>query len=370
MKKYKLLKWYPSCLDLKEGQIITKWIGSAVYSLTKNSMFFNPQEVEENPEFWEEIIEKDYEILSFKEIASKHHIITKSTDGFGYQGREENFLKSNDWQIHSVKRLSDGEIFTLGDKVDSDIRGFIITKLRIIGSTICVNGNGCQSSLAYLKPVKKPLFTTFDNVDIFEGDELHSVHKISLVLNCGDYFLGTCHKDFTPNNNYIYFSTKQAAQDYINSKKVLFTTEDGVDIFKGDKVSYVNFLDTIMRDVTCTEKSAKHDLFKWFSTEQAAQDYINSNKVLFTTEDGVDKCEGDDYYFLHKHSFRIDKAVAHKSFIDGNTSGLYFNSKKLAEEYILHRKPCLSMQDLKSTGCLNEKQWFAILDLVKHKSKL
>lgn len=49
---------------------------------------------------WQEVVEKDYEILSWRNKNSK---------------TISHLLSGKNHEIHSVKRLSDGEVFTIGD---------------------------------------------------------------------------------------------------------------------------------------------------------------------------------------------------------------------------------------------------------------
>lgn len=69
MKKYKLLKWYPSLprdwkIGMNVGMGDRNWGYSPTSSIEYDKCLDN-KEVENNPEFWEEIIEKDYEIIQF-----------------------------------------------------------------------------------------------------------------------------------------------------------------------------------------------------------------------------------------------------------------------------------------------------------------
>ena len=81
-------------------------------------------EVEKSEEFWEEIIPKEWEILSF--VNDINEYFTKGVDGIfvgshdigrDYSWRtDEHMLKvATKCKINSVKRLSDGVVFTLGD---------------------------------------------------------------------------------------------------------------------------------------------------------------------------------------------------------------------------------------------------------------
>ena len=63
---------------------------------------------DKNPEFWEQVVEKDYEILSV--ITNNGKFIEKV---YNQDATIEPY-----WKIHSIKRKSDGEIFTIGDKLD------------------------------------------------------------------------------------------------------------------------------------------------------------------------------------------------------------------------------------------------------------
>jgi len=76
------------------------------------------------------------------------------------------------WNIHSVKRLSDGEVFTIGDRVHQvlplkDDNTWLIKEFSTKDTrcfTIGVN-------ITCIEKSKTPLFTTEDGVDIFKGNE-------------------------------------------------------------------------------------------------------------------------------------------------------------------------------------------------------
>ena len=229
-----------------------------------------------------EIIDREYEVLCFRNKEPEGlRMFTKLLEDGTYSCNGESGASLvwclSRYKIHSVKRLSDGEIFTVGDKVDSDVGGFIITKLSIIGNTICVNGDGCQSSLLYLRVYQKPLFTTFDNVHIFKGDSCYPVTE-DLVIK-GIY--NDVRSDGRVHNR-KYFSTKQAAQEYIDSKKVLFTTEDGVDIKNGQKAYYLHKgFYTVCEAITPTG----HESYLWFSTKEVAEKYVLMNEPKLSIND-------------------------------------------------------------------------------------
>ena len=110
MNKYKLIKEYPGSLQL----------GTKI--LSDDTQF-----VTNFPEFWEKVVEKEYEILSFS--FNNNRIDTLRENGL--YGISTGICKQDignygidsysSWDINSVKRLSDGEVFTVGDNFKDGI---------------------------------------------------------------------------------------------------------------------------------------------------------------------------------------------------------------------------------------------------------
>lgn len=177
----------------------------------------------------------DYEILSFtsqypdvKEVCFKHDN-GKFGRNWGQRSEHEMLIEvsKNIRKIHSIKRLSDDEIFTIGDKIyytDGDFKHdhCPIDDLTIIDNKIYVNhhykGKPNRFINEWIKvipePVKPVLFTTYDGVDITQGDiniyfcRNNSSFKVSMLIQSSKV-----------NNlaEYYYFSTKEACQAYIDS---------------------------------------------------------------------------------------------------------------------------------------------------------
>lgn len=233
MKKYKLIKEFPGSPKL--GTINTNdqlsWKG------------------EDYPEFWEEVVEKDYEILEYKTesgISCKAPFLSDS----------HQFYINEKCKIHSVKRLSDGEIFTIGDKIkqinnNNDSFG-LIHRFDISNDSIIINKKPNTNCL-FLKSIehiKQPLFTTEDGVDIFEGDEYFE-------LITPDFHNKPCIWNILPNKtrnniNYdqkgnkehgrIWFSTKEKAEEYILMNKPCLSFNDISNLFPGYIHSSSNFI--------------------------------------------------------------------------------------------------------------------------------
>ena len=75
---------------------------------------------------------------------------------------------------------------------------------------------------------------------------------------------------------------------------------------------------------------------------------ITEKSVLFITEDGVDIRENDTYYYVDDYweIFFIQKAVS----TSGRNGFIYFSTKQAAENYIICNKPCLSFNDVWNIG--------------------
>jgi len=224
MKKYKLIKTYPGSPKL---ETIVKVESDGYIHWNVNSNKNNPtnyihgSSMKQYEEFWEEVIVKDYEILSFTYKQWGEKIVKLLSDGTYYfsPSKEQGWklkdllhkgycVDSGHIKIHSIKRLSDGEIFTCDDNTN----GGIIKSISIVGSTLEFKVNG-SCFLDGLVKLKEPLLTTEDGVDIFEGDVYHVVNSYNLQY-CSTQSHG--HNSKIP---YKTFSTKEAAEEYILMNK-------------------------------------------------------------------------------------------------------------------------------------------------------
>lgn len=182
-KRYRLIRQYPGSpnLDVIIDLSRENWVDD-VFLYKSKYWIYN---ITSNPEFWLELDENQYEILSFRSKKGKNIISSKPE-------WDKDFFEVNkkEWEIYSVKRL-DGEIFTLEDVIGNkfytdSIKKFIIVRNYIhvtidTNSTIGINisdiekineskysfneifnklnNNGCKVSIETLK-------------DIFNGKEI------------------------------------------------------------------------------------------------------------------------------------------------------------------------------------------------------
>lgn len=223
MRKFKLIKEYPGSPKLGSIYILDEQYAGEYYRSGFNTLY--KDRIESQPEFWEEVIEikKDYEILSFIGIGwIDGHLFPKETNGHEFERYLEESHK-NIVKIHSIKRLSDGEVFTIGDKC---IQGKIAQIQLDIVKGLWIDfenpSHGGYINISIIQKAKIPILITEDGAEIFEGDKYYFV-PINKKSGWSEWKIVTDtavkDKDHSDSNNWKDFSTKQAAEDYIMYNK-------------------------------------------------------------------------------------------------------------------------------------------------------
>lgn len=189
MKKYELIKEYPFSPRL--GFVLT----------ATNDWDNTFKKAHLYPEYWEEGVEKDYEILSFI-VDSNKQILSRRQNGLFVSDffkeidgcySEEDILSNDpkrvEWEedgdddygysIHSVERLSDGEIFTVGDriKIETWDESCIILNFKIINNILTFELKDSEASADYTN--LSDFIKTDDGVGIYEGDSYFAEEDIN-----------------------------------------------------------------------------------------------------------------------------------------------------------------------------------------------
>lgn len=216
----------------------TGWI--VVEQRNFSQTYYSPEtgnvapDIVEDSNDWEEIIEKDYKILSLNIHDSRISDMIGHSDDY-----IQTLLKDRLTKIHSVKRLSDGEIFTIGDKVCFCNNYFIILGFRISNTNasnkLIVDVKSLENNLYYsyelqsVKHIKQPLFKTEDGVDIYENTVFYHV-DLNWYIGSGR----TTANNFQKLKGYKEFSTKEKAQEYIDLHKPKYSLNDIQNMFQFD----------------------------------------------------------------------------------------------------------------------------------------
>lgn len=236
-RSFKLVKKYPNSENI--GSIWTKT------PKTKNYWYMNcyldPADVENNPEFFEEIIEKEYQILKIKTNS------TRICDCIDY-GNEyvTALLNSEHTSIYSIKRLSDNEVFSLGDElVDTFNRNhgkFTLKEIEFekapadkgTGKLSFVHTHpilGKYIPLERLEKSKPVLFVTEDGVNAYKDDNLHWVIREKYAY---ELRIHEAHVEGSLKNSDVYkvFFSKEKAEEYIILNKPLLSINDLLDFLE------------------------------------------------------------------------------------------------------------------------------------------
>lgn len=157
----------------------------------------------------------------------------------------EHLLNVEKAQITTVQRLSDGEIFSVGNAIKWKITGGIFSstiqgfELEYLDMMICVENNS-RVNLCVIQKAKQPLFTTEDGVPIYEGGEIWYVDD--------RWHVDVSNAFHTTNAlNWKIFSTEAAAEAYVLANKPQLSLSDVEQAYVGDKKSkeYISLIDNL-----------------------------------------------------------------------------------------------------------------------------
>lgn len=140
--------------------------------------------------------------------------------------------------IHSVKRLSDGEVFTVGDETNwGKIKGFDIHNgdIRVLYNAI--GDWQFLQSLTKVKP-KVPLFTTEDGCEMYTGFD-----GFIYWVNTKIWFQGHCYIESVEHDSTIkYFSTEEKAKEWLLlNKPIEVSYKDLFEFCSNDVVPHLPF---------------------------------------------------------------------------------------------------------------------------------
>lgn len=213
-KVYKLKQEYPG--SPKEGTVVVeKENGYEGLGIT----FPHKKFVEDYPNNWELQVEKPkFRILSIINSCGDIKEGKKVIYEWIYQ-MYPNYI------INSVERLSDGEIFKIGDTIKHYFVGeFTIKNFKIIEEDLVIFHElglvrFLKGDLTTIFKVKTKLFTTEDGVDVFEGDSFAHTSgatepKVKIATKK--------HLNYSLPMDKL-FSTKEKAEEYIKMNKPEFS---------------------------------------------------------------------------------------------------------------------------------------------------
>jgi hypothetical protein len=236
MIQYKLIKEYPGSpklgtIEFNDYKISEPYVR---HSAEWKGIYF----YDKHSEFWEKVEELDYEILIFRnsnslnlvELHSNNLYCCKASGtykGIGVQTKEQ-CINNEFLYIFSVKRLSDGEVFTLGDSVVENItqinERWNISEITVKFSRCFVNAVNIRN----VEKLKTPLFTTEDDVEIFEGDLYSCVFSDFTITD----HIANPHRKVWSEFPIKTFSKKEKAEEYVLLNKRMLLLQDLLSVWE------------------------------------------------------------------------------------------------------------------------------------------
>lgn len=238
--KYRLIKKYPGSPEL--GTIAERGLGiefTHPNGITNGRCCSSGDEfkilIEDQPEFWQKIDVTDFEILSFKIRGNPHGRCHLLHNGM-YDGWSKEYaldqLNKGIWAIQSIKRLSDSQVFTVGDQVrlsntKSTIRHDLLKigkeKLGECPEQLYMYIKGAQSSINNFTKVL-PSFTTNDGHDVYFGDTFYYTGDKRVLKGIVDNV-------FLPHNSYYHYAN---ALEHLLRNESILSIED-IKLFISDE---------------------------------------------------------------------------------------------------------------------------------------
>lgn len=219
----------------------------------------------------------NYEITAFRGILpSNNGLFSKRKNGLFYwftwddnrPGLDElhchKEVKEKVFEIYSVKRLSDGKEFKLGDKTSySNGPRFTIDSLLLIENCIMIRNkeNGANYGLSTIdfSTDNNILYRTSDGVDLKAGDKLYFVNKEKWGVIAG---LAQKTSTFGPKNTFTEsWGKRETAEKYILDNKPCLSVKDVLDIaFPGKYDNWRGF----------EKRNLEHELTEFIKNKRSA----------------------------------------------------------------------------------------------------
>lgn len=310
MKRYKLLKEFPGLPEeLNVGDIVSRKHTDAFYHGSENKCVIHRKEVEGYPKFWKKlaIIPEGIRIERFfNSFANAYWVVTANgyyRSSGGIEATIDFMLEHSDYNISSIVRLSDNKTFSIGDTVQAGD----IESIKLLDGKIEITTRGIMGIciLYDIENLKKVIFKSEEDYDMHVGDTYWFVIPDELTVYnniCPDFDVSKLpglHKRFKYEDN---------AREYINnmeSRKVIFSSDDGCDMYEGDEYWFVTLSGGVIPNSIHPHFDLNNlpDDNKRFKYKSNADDYANklkAKKVIFESQDGFDMYKGDKYWFVTK----------------------------------------------------------------------
>lgn len=261
MKKYKLIKHYPSLpTNFKEGTEVSYYSvieGYSDHHLGGQSLVEIPyEEVENNSEFWEKVLEPKYSIVTMFDGFNRFFRTADNQFSINllYKYREIDLLNRKDCRILSIKRLLDDKVFAEGDTVfikNDTFKKFSIHRIFFTEQEAfaVLPGKALRVSISDLCKVDPVEFQSYDNETLTEKSNYYVVNdKFNWIQNGA----AQTYPSFTNNKTkYYVFSSYIKAEEFIIQNKPCLSLKEVDDMMENTSAyrsDMLNYLKKIIKD--------------------------------------------------------------------------------------------------------------------------
>ena len=345
---YKLIKNYKDCPEI--GSIESYDGGTISTPIWRGTNYYKS-----HSEYWQKVEEKEYEIVNyiitdgvFKDIIV-NELVKRAMVGF---------FKT--YEINSIKRLSDNEIFTIGEKVKRvnsfgetfKIKHFVEEnngKLWVGYGDENYGGGTYFENIKKIKEIKYPIINKFCSTKYKDNFYFYNNGLYSWVLDHSNqislYNMINLEPCVDSGNYYI--------NEVVISETVTLKIGDTI-IFSDEKClnpkPFIidNFYYCIDDVILCRSKD------NLVVEDVMTVKIYEEPKISFVTEDGVTVFENDNVYWVTIHSgdnfwtylYCLGLCEDHKDMLDeANSHFKIFSSKYSAELFILKEKMLSSFKE-------------------------
>lgn len=248
------------------------------------SQWYLPMEIVENDSEWIEQVSKVYEIVSFREVNSVRVYRKKLSGSYEWEKIvvQEEYALNNPgyYEIHSVRRMNDGEVFAIGDKV---VWEWVMSVFNGEKYMTIKSFEVAESSNLVVYHTESKDAATY--IDIFSYKHYQQPHKepcTTIVIGDSGYsVLSSIAEYMNTELQKLVKEYKEGIQEKEPEQRPVVTvTEDGKDIT--DPYQIVYQVDDNWNKVwshACTNPK------RAFSSEEARTEYIKMTKPIVCMND-------------------------------------------------------------------------------------
>jgi hypothetical protein len=186
--------------------------------------------------------------------ASKQKPLEYEILEYGYAQQQNN--EPDIQYISKVKRLSDNEVFSIGDPTNFGVIKEIEQYNPFNGGLKIKFDDNTVHTIEFLQKAtpKQPLYTSVDGKDIFEGDDFWLLYTAPNGI--GNPSLTKARKELTLQPYMLAFSTEESANEFVYSSREVLSAKEVLELMValGESLATETILDGLIEIVKSKSK--------------------------------------------------------------------------------------------------------------------